>query len=95
MEVDEMDFDYGRSKVVGQVRKSAQEEIRVSKVTRESGEYIDIRTYFAPGELEKTKDGDERLVFIPTRKGVRFKKEQLDELVAALKKAGKSKKSRG
>ena len=79
-----MAYDYGEVVEERIIRKSTLEQIRVQKITRADGDFLDIRIWSARGDFEKTQDGHEELVFRPTKRGVRFRAELAEELANAI-----------
>ena len=56
------------------VQKNSLEKIRIEKREYKGKEFIDMRTYYLDGEEWK-----------PTKKGVTFRPDRLDEVMKALK----------
>ncbi len=63
--------------VLGEIQKNATEIIRISKESFKNKDYIDIRIYFQNDEGE----------WKPTKKGVTFAPDKIDEVIEILKTA--------
>ncbi|MCX5803560.1 MAG: transcriptional coactivator p15/PC4 family protein [Proteobacteria bacterium] len=72
------------SKLIGEVEKNQKERIRVSLAeyqgylsASQAGKYVDYRVYFR----------DDKGEWFPTKKGVTFNDEAIDEVIPLLQKA--------
>ena len=66
-----------KDQVLGKIKKSAVQQVRVQLRYYRRKPYIDVRTFFRKGP-----DDD----WTPSKKGVTFRPEQTVELIAALQK---------
>lgn len=65
------------SELIGEVEKNQKERIRVSLAEYQGHKYVDCRVYFT----------DDKGEWFPTKKGVTFNDETIDEVIPLLQKA--------
>lgn len=69
--------EYGEFKELGYVEKSPKARLKLTTSEWRGEEYVDIREFY-------TREGSEE--WLPTRKGIRFNKKLLGEIIELLKK---------
>ena len=75
------------SELIGEVEKNQKERVRVSLAeyqgylsASQAGKYVDCRVYFTDGKGK----------WFPTKKGVTFNDETIDEVIPLLQKASRA-----